>query len=215
MLKDGFKLARAATGLSQAEFGERCGWDQGRQSHYETGRREPGEAEIKRAAKESGLSISDIYGETQPTERGLPKGKYEFIPYYDVQFAAGNGVEDDHYSEVKDLAFRKSWLAEHGFNQNCLVIVEVSGHSMQPRLHNGDKVLVDTACTEIKDGKIYALSYGNQLKIKRLEMRYDEAMLIHSDNPSPEYTTEVVPPADLEHIKIVGRVVHLVAGGGF
>lgn len=149
-------------------------------------------------------------------KRGLPEGKYKYISFYNTQFAGGNGSTHTEFQETKqDRAFRSNWLESEGLNATELKIVVVTGESMMPRLYDGDQILIKTTCTNIKNGKVYAFRYGNELKVKRLETRYDWALIINSDNPSPEYKQEIIPKSDLESIQIAGRVIKIVSGGGF
>ena len=58
---------------------------------------------------------------------------------------------------------------------------------------------------QVQSGKVYAIRYGAELKIKRLSKRFDGALIIDSDNPL--YDREVVDPSQLEHISIIGKYV--------
>ena len=109
--------------------------------------------------------------------------------------------------ERRSLAFSETWLKKKGFKRKHLVIIEVVGESMEPRLSNGDVALINTHDKEIKDHRIYALRYGDDLRIKRLSRRYDGAVVISSDNPLPEFRDEIVPAADLPQLQILGRAV--------
>ena len=61
------RQARKETKLSQEQFGQRCGWDQGRQSHYETGRSSVGIEELRIIAKTAKWSLSKLIGEVEKT----------------------------------------------------------------------------------------------------------------------------------------------------
>lgn len=54
------KKRRIEAGLSQDQLGDKCGWDQGRISHYETGRRSPGLNELEAIADALGISFYDL-----------------------------------------------------------------------------------------------------------------------------------------------------------
>jgi len=60
MIGNRIKELRKEIGLSQSEFGEACGWDQARQSHYETGRRSIGLEEIITIAMYLDVDVSEI-----------------------------------------------------------------------------------------------------------------------------------------------------------
>ena len=67
--------------------------------------------------------------------------------------------------------------------------------------------------TEAVAYKVYALRYGNDLRIKRLYRRLDGTLILRSDNP--RYKDEEVPPVLAEeHITIIGRVRDKSGAGG-
>tara|TARA_R110001599_G_scaffold33832_3_gene108817 strand:- start:8900 stop:9631 length:732 start_codon:yes stop_codon:yes gene_type:complete len=129
------------------------------------------------------------------------------IDWANGALSAGPGATAVDYEERRSLAFSETWLKKKGFKRKHLVIIEVVGESMEPRLSNGDVALINTHDKEIKDHRIYALRYGDDLRIKRLSRRYDGAVVISSDNPLPEFRDEIVPAADLPQLQILGRAV--------
>lgn len=140
---------------------------------------------------------------------------YEFIPRYDVRAAAGAGSENEYEEVDKHLAFRRDWLLEKGLRAKDLKIIAAAGDSMEPRISDGDILLVDTSDRfQIQDGKIYALNIGGMTRVKRLSIRYDGSLVIRSDNlASDPPHEEVVPKEEAEAValNIIGRVVW--AGG--
>ena len=145
--------------------------------------------------------------EQDDLEHGLPKGKYAFIPYYKVGLSAGHGAAVEYEETDGEMAFRKTWIKRKGLNINDLVVVRVEGESMGPRLQPGDIVLVDRSRTVVKDGKVYVIRNGDQLRIKRLFWRYDGELIIRSDNPDPIYRDEIVPKDVVENLYIIGEVI--------
>lgn len=63
------KEHRSQAKLSQATLAERCGWEQARISHYETGRREPGLSDLQVIAAALGITVSDLL--PQETTTGM------------------------------------------------------------------------------------------------------------------------------------------------
>lgn len=122
-----------------------------------------------------------------------------------ISAGPGSVAVDGH--EKRTLAFSEQWLRKKGYKRKSLVIIQVHGESMEPRLSDGDVALINTADKEIIDHRIYALRYGDDLRIKRLSRRYDGAIVISSDNPLPEYRDEVVPASDFGQLQIIGRAV--------
>lgn len=89
-----------------------------------------------------------------------------------------------------------------------MITVDIDGDSMEPKIPNGSVVTLDKSINtieQIQPNKVYAIRYGNELKIKRLSRRFDGALIIDSDNPA--YDREIVDVADLEHIGIIGKYV--------
>jgi len=79
---------------------------------------------------------------------------------------------------------------------------------MAPTLPHGSAMTTDTrknTLDQIVDGWVYAIRYGNELRVKRLRKRFDGALLIDSDNPA--YPREIVEPHQIEHIGIIGAYV--------
>ncbi len=212
--------ARENAGLNQSELARAIDVSPQSVQQWESGETTPRRNRIEKLASVLGVTVQELeFGVPDnaiKNVRGLPKDKYEFIPYYNISLSAGSGFDNGDYEEIKnELAFRKSWLREEGLNAESLAVVKVEGDSMLPRLHDSDLILVDTHCTDIQSSKIYAIRYATELRVKRLEHRYDGALIIKSDNQSPEYSDEIVPAEDVENIEVVGRVVRLVSGGGF
>jgi len=140
------------------------------------------------------------------------------VKEYHVSFSAGNGHQAtfDVIEESEPATYRLSWFRKTGVKPKNARRFKVVGDSMEPFLFAGDSVLIDTAETDparIIDGKLYAIRYGNDLRIKRLFRRLDGTLVLRSDNAA--YKDEEVPPelAD-EHISILGRVRDKSGSGG-
>ena len=78
---------------------------------------------------------------------------------------------------------------------------------MSPELLEGQKVIVDTAQTEIIDNRIYAISVNHDIFIKKMFKELGSGALIaRSENPSyPEKHFK-----ENDELKIIGRVVYLL-----
>lgn len=154
--------------------------------------------------------------------RALAEGEepgegYVQIPEYEVRFAAGNGRTAlfDELEGVKPRTYRIEWFTEAGINPAHAKCFKVHGESMEPMLFDGDSVLVNLAETNIVNGKVYAMRYGDELRIKRCYKRLDGGLVLRSDNPSflPR-DEEIDPKIAAEHITILGRVRDKSGSGG-
>lgn len=83
---------------------------------------------------------------------------------------------------------------------------------MEERIQHGDALVVDTSQTDVMDGKVYALWYDGGERVKRLYRLPGGVLRIQSDNP--KHPTIEVPASEMEHVRIIGRVVHVSGEGG-
>lgn len=152
-------------------------------------------------------------------EDDLPDG-YIKIPEYKVHFSAGNGSVAVSYEleECSEPAtYRLSWLQQERLSPEKLKRFKVKNGSMEPFLFHGDSVLVNEAentLEQVIDGKVYAIRYGNELRVKRLYYRrISGEVVLHSDNPA--YKDEEVMASQFnEQISIIGRVRDKSGTGG-
>lgn len=142
---------------------------------------------------------------------------YIQIKEYEIKFSAGNGRTPvfDELTDSVVATFRREWFHRMGINPARAIRVKVHGNSMYPLLHDGDSVVVNLAETNIINDKVYALRYGDELRIKRLYRKLDGSLILHSDNPDFIPRDEEVPPSVVESsISIVGRVRDKSGAGG-
>jgi phage repressor protein C with HTH and peptisase S24 domain len=137
------------------------------------------------------------------------------VPESRIEFAAGNGrtavfelVEDE-----EPATYRRSWFQKHGINPDRVRRFRVSGDSMEPMLFARDTILVNLDERNVIDGKMYAIRYGDELRVKYLSRRLDGTLLLRSVNPA--YPVEEISPDLVEqHISIIGRVRDTSGTGG-
>ena len=135
----------------------------------------------------------------------------------EVRFAAGNG-RTAHYDELAEsvpATYRREWFAKEGINPDNARRFKVHGDSMEPFLFDGDTVLVNLGEMTVLNGKVYALRYGDELRIKRVYKKLDGGLILHSDNTDYLPRDEELTPAMVhEHITIIGRVRDKSGTGG-
>lgn len=165
-----------------------------------------------RAAKKPDPVLSQVAG-FHPDD---PVGEDEvLVPESRIEFSGGSGrvmafelVEDEEPAK-----YRRSWFQKYGINPERVRRFRVAGRSMEPMLFPRDTILVNTEETNIVDGRLYAIRYSDELRVKYLSRRLDGTLILRSVNP--DYKDEEVP-ADLanEHISIIGRVRDRSGTGG-
>lgn len=144
-------------------------------------------------------------------------GDYLQIRESEVRFSAGGGraAQFDEISDSVPATYRREWFSKEGINPTYARRFKVHGDSMEPFLYDSDTVLVNLAETSIINGKVYAMRYGDELRIKRVYKTLSGGLILHSDNPEFLPRDEDVQPAVVEeHITIIGRVRDKSGTGG-
>lgn len=131
--------------------------------------------------------------------------EFALIDGYHVQVGAGNGQLVGDEQVRRQLAFRRKWLRYRQLNPTDLALVFAKGDSMEPTIHSGDTILVDTAKTQIVDGSIFVIRLSDALYAKRLQKLPDGGVNIISDNQG--YSMLTVLGRDMESIQVIGKVV--------
>lgn len=146
-------------------------------------------------------------------EDGVPDDMV-LVPESRIEFAGGNGrINYELVEESEPATYRRSWFQKYGLNPERVRRFRVTGDSMEPLLYARDTILVNLDETQVVDGRLYALRYGDQLRVKYLSKRLDGTLILRSVNPA--YKDEEVP-AELanEHITVIGRVRDKSGTGG-
>jgi len=149
-------------------------------------------------------------------EDELPPGEFVMVPRLDVHLSAGpgNGTTqvEIQFNEQQPQAFRADWVRQQHFKPKKLAAMTASGDSMEPTIHDGDSLLIDTSQTEVVDGRVYALWYDGGERVKRLFRLPGAGLRIESDNP--RHRAIELGPEYLGHVRVIGRAVHRSGTGG-
>lgn len=167
------------------------------------------------------ISADWLYFGTGPKERGSTQPEshpnvvacadntaididnYCFIPMVECRLSGGNG--EVVYSEgIKDYyAFRRRFINYIATNAKNLVLMRVTGTSMEPEIKDGGTIMIDMGRKYPKTGAYFALGYGDTLSVKELEILPAGRVRVISKN------TATYPPyeANLSDIRIIGQVV--------
>lgn len=187
------------------------------------GKSEPKGENLLLAAEYLGVSASALrFGEDASRSRvtavhpdDLPDPDMIYVPESRIEFAAGNG-RSAQYELIEDeepASYRLSWFQRERINPERVRRFRVSGDSMEPMLYPRDTILVNTDETNIVDGKLYAIRYGDELRVKYLSRRLDGTVVLRSVNPAYK-DEEVSPEMAQEHISVIGRVRDKSGKGG-
>ncbi|MES2097104.1 MAG: S24 family peptidase [Pseudomonadota bacterium] len=123
----------------------------------------------------------------------------------DAVAAAGAGglVEDDHVVGEERIDPRVA--ARLGVSPASLSMITAKGESMEPLIHDGDTLLIDSADRRLSSRPgLFVLRLDGALLVKRVA-RIGLELHIASDNPA----APTIAPVRADRAEIIGRVVRL------
>ena len=168
------------------------------------GRRPLGERIMRAIESELGLVAHELDG----SDCEFKEKRYELVNVYGLKLSAGSGVEICFEDVVDEAPVSSTLMRKHGWKHNKLCCFNIDGNSMEPTLQHGSRVLINTSHNDdIIDSKIYAISKGNNVFIKRLYKVFNEPKIIaKSDNPIyPELHIDLTD--NKTDFKIIGMAV--------
>ena len=195
---------RGRKGLTQKDFSELMGVSRGYLASVETERQEPSYAFIKSLIDTFDVSADELI-KGQNVANNDPS--FVTVPRYTVSASAGNG--DSFVSDPLDItyyAFSLQWIKRRGLDPKELQIIEVKGDSMEPKLWDGDLILIDRSQTDPKDGRAFVVRVWDEFVVKKVQITGQSAISLISANS--EYPPqELKLPLDERDFQIIGQVV--------
>jgi phage repressor protein C with HTH and peptisase S24 domain len=145
-------------------------------------------------------------GAQQVSDRnGLESGAFLMLPSYAVSASAGAGRQPLN-TATHFIGFRHDWLhANFGLEPSDVQLESVVGDSMEPHIHDGDILLVNTTDQTFRNHGIYVIVVRNERLVKRVQRRFDGSLTLISDNQ--KYQAEHIPSNLAEEITVVGQVI--------
>ena len=129
--------------------------------------------------------------------------KYNWVPMVEAELSAGGGSLLAS-ERIRDYyAFRKPFIRNIATSAKNLVLMRVSGDSMDPEIRNGATVMIDLGRKRIKNNCIFALGIQDTIIIKELELLPGGSVRIISKNRNEYPAYE----ADANDLRIIGQVV--------
>jgi phage repressor protein C with HTH and peptisase S24 domain len=167
------------------------------------GRRPLGERIMRAIEAELGL----VPHELDASDSEFKEKRFELVNVYGLKLSAGVGNEVCFEGVVDEAPVSATLIRKNGWKHERLCCFNIDGNSMEPTLQHGSRVLVNTHHDDIIDSKIYAISKGNNVFIKRLYKVFNEPKIIaKSDNPIyPELYIDLTD--EKSDFKIIGMAV--------
>ena len=118
--------------------------------------------------------------------------------------ASGFSVDYSHNEDGAPIVFQRGWYEARGLKPCKLFAVKVANGSMEPGLHDGDTVVVNTDSVTPKDGVVFAVNYEGEMVIKRLVRDGGQWWLASDNQDQRRYPRKICD----EHSVLIGEIVH-------
>ncbi|WCM92839.1 S24 family peptidase [Acidovorax sp. NCPPB 2350] len=106
--------------------------------------------------------------------------------------------------DIPSVALTHDWLERRGLRARDLIAVAIGDDSMQPSLHAGDVVTVDTREPAPADGRVFVVDYEGACLVRRV-VRDSGAWWLAAENALRFPRKQLTEPA----ARLIGRVVHV------
>jgi phage repressor protein C with HTH and peptisase S24 domain len=131
--------------------------------------------------------------------------QYLVLPKRQEAAAAGSGRPATGVP-TEFIGFRHDWIRTTFGREPADVILEIAvGESMEPRIRNGDLLLVDTTERTFRNFGIYVIEARGERLVKRVQRKFDGSLILISDNKI--YQPESIPADLAKEVRIIGRVI--------
>jgi phage repressor protein C with HTH and peptisase S24 domain len=240
---DRIKAHRKARGLTLVQLEEITGIDNGNLSRIEREHQSLTNDTMKLISKALGISLSELFADSpeeadtiagrkagrgqgsippQPVSSykklsDIPEGVNVALSAVAVeqQGKGENSRPSWKIDDTQQFIFQAESLRNLESKPSDLASVKIKDDTMQPRLHAGDFVVVDTADTHIPDtGGVYAVIIdGRHISIRRLYTKPGGGLMVSCDNTN--YPAINLTADELEYISVIGRVKAMRGNAGF
>ena len=199
MFQVNLKKLREGKGLSQAKFAKEIGVSQSTVGLWESGKNKPEFSAL--------LKIADYFNVTTDILTGIETETQKRSTRVPVLGTVQAGIPIDAIEEIIDYEELKPEMMAHGEEHFAL---QVKGSSMEPRMREGDVVIVRKQPDVNHDDTAIVLVNGGEATIKRV-LKSESGIMLAPNNPAYEtkfYSNKEI--ADLP-VVILGKVVELRA----
>ena len=196
---------REALGLHKQDMANKVGVSLTTIQQYEKGQMPKGEFAV-RLAEALDCSLDWLLAGKEAVDDGSAgEARLVMVPMVEARLSAGTGSFETGGEVLRHYAFRWDFLHRKG-NPSQMVLLRVSGDSMQPRIVNNDVVLIDQSQREPVPGRIYAVGVEDMVYLKVLDAMPGKLILT---SVNPDYAPIEADTSEqlAGMVRIIGRAV--------
>lgn len=188
---------RKARNMTQVDIARIVGIGQSGYSFWENGRSKIDDESLTKLANFYGVTVDYILGGDAPLKAGLR------IP---VLGDVAAGIPIEAVTDIVDYEEIDAAMAATGE----FFGLRIKGASMEPRMREGDVVIVRKQDTAQTGDTVVVLVNGDSATVKKIKIGSDGISLIPTN---PAYDVQFYSAADVERlpVRVIGRVVELRA----
>ena len=134
-------------------------------------------------------------------------GELTMIPLVTARLTAGEGSFEVSGETEQRYAFRTDWLSGKGRPLD-MVLMRVDGDSMEPRIADGDMVLIDQGKREAMPGKLFAVGIDDAISIKLIDSLQGK-LVLRSYNARYAPIEIDLPGQETNAPRIMGKAIWL------
>lgn len=194
---DKIKFYRKMAGLTQKELGEKIGVKHNTISSYESGKNEPEQDMLFKIAAALDISINELFPQTASSFSGIKGVRIPILGKVVAGIPLEAITDIDGWEEISPkMAASGEYFA-----------LRIKGLSMEPKLHEGDIVIVKRQSDVESGDTAIILVDGEDATVKQIKKTKEGIMLIGLNidvYPPHFYTNREI--ADLP-VQIIGKVV--------
>lgn len=182
-------------------------------SKFERGESMPGPFALMQIATATGCSVywlltgKNAEGGVEKSLQAVEQAGYIYVPHFDVQASAGEGIFNDIETVVAMRPFDATYIRNTlGIAHNDLALITVIGTSMQPQLHSRDTVMLDLRARQVQTEGIHAIRIDGALLVKKVQRLPGRTLRVSSANDAYE-SFDIVGTEEVERdFSVIGRV---------
>lgn len=216
------RMLRKGKDWTQGELAKQSGLSLDSISRYEKGERSPTVDQLEKIAQALGVSINDILDDQgqdvqQPKQKQIESNVLTMndammIPIVtdDVTACCGDGTmyaEEVTWNIVGHYPMDSSELIGYTWRTNDFCIIKALGDSMEPHIHDGDRVLfVKSPDVEVASGDFAIVLWNERLLIRAILFEDSGATL----RPTNDMYGDIKAAKGDERLCILGKVLGVV-----
>jgi len=111
---------------------------------------------------------------------------------------------EPEYHDGETQGVPTKWLLREGLRRDSLLAIVVRGDSMEPGMHDGDTIVVNTADKTLLSGSVYVVNYEGEAVVKRMLRDAGQWWLTSDNSDQRRYHRQLCKGAECI---VIGKVI--------